>query len=65
VVLDDPGNLRAYVRRMIAASEFGVIVRRQLVADIVNQCRQQQLIVGAIVERAGRTCRQCPSRLTG
>jgi hypothetical protein len=53
VLLDDPGHLGAHVRTDDGGGEFGVIVGRQLVADIVDQCRQQQLIVGAVVESAG------------
>ncbi len=48
VLLDDPGHLGPHVRPQNTRRNLGVIVRSQLIPDVVNQCRNQQFLVGPV-----------------
>ena len=54
VLLDDPCHLRPHVGPQNCGGYLSVIVRRELVADVVNQCGHYELVVGAVVQRSGR-----------
>ncbi len=53
MLLDDPGHLGAHVRPEDAGGDFGVIIGRQDVTDVVHQRRHDQLIVRAVEARPG------------
>jgi len=48
VLLDDPRHLRTHVGPENARCHFRVIVRSQLVTNVVNQGSNQQLLIGAV-----------------
>ena len=54
VLLDDPGDLRPHVRPDDGAGDFRVIERRQLVPHIVNERRDDELVIRAVAPRARR-----------
>lgn len=54
MVLDDPVRRSAHVGLYHGGREIRVVLRRQHVADIVQQRRHDDLVLGAVAERAGR-----------
>ena len=54
MLFDDPGDLGPHIRPDDCRGNLRVVVRREIIADIVNQCRNDQFIV--------RTCRESPGR---
>ena len=45
---DDPGDLLAHVGTQYCGGDGGVVIGRELIADVMHQCRDHQLIVSAI-----------------
>ena len=52
VLLDDPGNLGADVGADDACGDLGMVERRQLVAHVVNERRDDEFVVRAVLSRA-------------
>ena len=65
VLRDDPGDLRPHVRPQDRRGELRVVVGRELIADIVQQCADDQLLVGAVALRARGGLQRVLRRLTG
>src|SRR5277367_5300051 len=53
MLLHDPGDLRTNVGSDYSGRYLRMIVRRQLIADVVDERRHDQLIVGAGAHGAG------------
>src|SRR5581483_11067895 len=54
VLLDDPGHLGAHVRAQHGGRELRVVVRRQLISNIMEQRGDQQLVIRTVRERSRR-----------
>ena len=66
VIRDDPRDFRPHVRPHDSSGDLRMIVRSELIADVVNQRGNHQLIVRLVLQRPGRdTAMQWPRRLTG
>jgi len=65
VLLEDPRHFRAHIRPQDGRCDLGMIVGGELIADIVNEGRDQQLFIGAIRKSPRCRCNEWPKRLTG
>jgi hypothetical protein len=48
VLFDDPGHLRSDIRPNDPRRNLRVVIRRELITEVMDQCRNDQLIVCAI-----------------
>src|SRR5258708_35327557 len=55
MVFDDPGHLRPHVWPKDAGGDLGMVVRGKFIADVVNERRRDEFVIGAAPERARRS----------
>src|SRR5580658_2191919 len=55
VLLDDPADLGANVRPDNGGGELCVVIRRELVSEVMNERREHQLVVRAVLAGPRRT----------
>ena len=67
VLRHDPAHFRSHVGAQYRRRELGVVVGRQLIADVVNERRHDHLFVGPVLHGAGgglKTMPQPADRIT-
>jgi hypothetical protein len=65
VLLYDPGHFRPHVGPENAGRNFGVVVRSEFIADVVYQCPEHELLVGARGFGASRHLQGMPEASDG